>query len=456
MLRNILIGVALIAVIAVGAVWYVSRTISLPPVSEAMLAAENALALPDVVAFAHFDLGHAIRAERILLGEEDRQALRAPLAEADIVNALLEAGVDLRRAVQHAVVAVVLTDGEPGIVGVVTGDIPVESVNRELARLYQVAPATEGDVQLRLITREDPGTCAVLAPMGVHATNERIVVGAPALVALVVQRLDLQTPAEIPLEEWRAFREGKVLSAALLGPPGALAEATSNPIAQMAAGAASEELSQVSKAFAGVAIEALPPRLVFDMRIASQDPDWAPTTTQAYATWKAQLARNTGRDLPALGQLTEYLQVEVQDRDLVAQAVFDSDFLRDVAQLPGELMRLAFGGFGATPTDTAGLQEHPEQVLSPDEVTTFTRQVSIHDLPGFDPDLDQSFTAQTETGPFGVRIAGFRLTEAEPGVIEIAIETSSGNIPNIDGDPMHKDEGQARGQLYVTRIVTAR
>ena len=65
--------------------------------------------------------------------------------------------------------------------------------------------------------------------------TERLVLGDPALVGAVLQRLEDGAVSAVDLVTWRAYRDGKVLSLALLRGPGELAEQTPHPMAQMAA-----------------------------------------------------------------------------------------------------------------------------------------------------------------------------------------------------------------------------
>ena len=450
----VLIVVGLLIGVGAGGYWFYMRGTGPKPVPVAVVEAENALALPEVVGLMHFNVDHAVGIERTLLGEEDRQALLAPISNSDSIGGILiRGGVNLRESVDHFVGAAFIMETGLATVGIALGNFPVARVAELLSEIYQVEEAVIAGIPVLMLTKADPVTCQVSAPLAVHLSSQRIVMGDPALVGPVLERLDAKARSAISLEDWRAYRQGKILSLALLTSPKDLAEAIPLPMVRMSAEAADDKLEVIEKVYAGVSFEALPPSLEIETRVETNDPAWAPDTVRAYESWITDVDADIRRELPALARLQEHLSIESDGPHLIARASISKDFLRDAAEIPVELLKLAFSGFGAVassgnPTDTS-----EEQTVPPEELTTYRASLSHRQLPQFDPELDQNFKTLAQTGPFGIRIKAFRLTEAEDQVVEIELEVASGELHNMDVDSMHQVNGDARAQLFITGVL---
>ena len=118
MIRTALTITALVAVLGGAGYWYVSAAITPQPVPIAVIDAENALALPEMVGLVHFDIGHAVAVERSLLGREDADALLDPVTDStQLAGLLVEGGIRLRDSVDHLVGAAVVGDERMGLVG---------------------------------------------------------------------------------------------------------------------------------------------------------------------------------------------------------------------------------------------------------------------------------------------------------------------------------------------------
>jgi hypothetical protein len=284
------------------------------------------------------------------------------------------------------------------------------------------------------------------------------VAGSPALVGVVLERLAAGSAPAIDLAPWRAYREGKLLSLALLQPPAALVAQTPHPMVQMGAKAGEKDLANIGQVYAGASFQALPPRLLFETRVASEDPTWAGTTVESYATWASELPGGVGQDLPAVTKLVAHLSVEAEGSLLVAQAALGEDFLNDAARLPGEALRLVFAGMGisgssSSDPSTAALPE--EQIVPSEEVAAYRARLSHAELSAFDPALDQSFEGAVASGPFVFKIDAFRLAEGEEDLVELEIDAMSGELPNMTTDSMHGVEGRERARLFVTAVLNA-
>ncbi len=453
----------LLAAAGAGGYWYFSSKLEAKPAPPAVLAAEQALGLPETAALLHLDLAHAVEVEEIFLGEADREALLAPVAgSGSLVDLLLQGGLDPRQAVSHMVGALVIGEAGPGAVGILIGRFPVDRLNELLAERYEIEETTAAGQPVLLLSHFDVDRCEVTGPLALHLTPERLVLGDPVLVDAVLERLDEGAASAIDLAAWRAYRDGKVLSLALLRGPQELAEQTPHPMVQMAARGAKAALEPIDQIYADVAFQALPPRLVIGTRIVTDEPAWAVETAASYAAWTEEVDAELGHQLPTLARLTNHLSVTAEDGQLVAQVALGDDFLDDAAEVPVEVMRLMFSGLsGGSVTsgaaDASG--ESPaieEQILPPDEVTTYRASADHARLPAFDPELDQSFEPAALNGPFGLRVDAFRLVEAEgQELVEISIETLSGELPNMELESLHQVSGDARARLVITAVSDA-
>lgn len=455
-MRAFLFAAALLLVAAgAGGYWYLTSKVEAKPVPAAVLAAEQALGLPETVGLFHFDLAHAVEVEETFLGEADREALLAPVAgSGTVVDLLLQGGLDPRQAVSHMVGALVIGETGPRPVGVLLGHFRVERLSELLAEHYEIEEGRVAGRPVLLLSHFNTDSCEVTGPYALHLTPERLVLGDPALVGTVLKRLDEGAASAIDLTAWRAYRDGKILSLALLRSPQELAEQTPHPMAQMAAGAAEAALEPIDQIYAGVAFQALPPRLVFGTRVVTDEPAWAAETAASYAAWIEDVDAELGEQLPALARLTNHLSVTAEGGQVVAEAALGEDFLDDAAEVPGEVIRLMFRGLGGSSVTVAG--ESPaieEQILPSDEVTTYRASIDHASLPGFDPELDHSFEPVALTGPFGLQVDAFRLVEAEAEeLVEISIEALSGEIPNMTVESLHEVSGETRAQLVITAV----
>lgn len=456
MKRFALVTVALVGVLGalgVGGYWYVSEAITPRPVPVAVIDAENALALPGTVGLLHFDVRHAVDVERSLLGREDADALLDPVTDATpLAGLLVEGGIRLRDSVDHLVAVAVVGDKNMGLVGIALGRFDVARIAALLPKVYQVEATEVAGALALTLTKRDIDTCKVSDPVLVQLSERRIVMGAPALVAAVLERIGRRPDAAVDLAPWRAFRAGKVVSAALLVPPETLDRAIADPIARMATRAVKDDLSEIRRIFAGAAFQMLPPGLRAETWIDTGDAVWPDKTARAYANWKAELDQDVGRNLPTLMRLINYLSVDAVGGRLVATATVSEGFLREVERLPRELLSLAFSGIGGTSSKAAKQLAAEEQIVPAGELPTYHARLAAGALKPFDTARERGFKPDGQSGPFAVRLQAFRFAEGEAGVIEIALEALSGELPNMAVDTMHAVKGEPRAELFITHV----
>ncbi|MFQ5958856.1 MAG: hypothetical protein ACE5LF_05750, partial [Alphaproteobacteria bacterium] len=444
---------------AVGAVAYTQYTqrqytqeFEPAPIPPALLAAEQALAVPWTVGLMHVNVGDAVRAESAILGAADSEALIGPVADGNpLLRLLQEGGIDLRDAVDHLLGALVVTADGAGGVGVVLGEFPVDRIRDLLPGAFEVEHATAAGEAVLILMREDVETCKRTGPIALHLTPKRLVLGSPELVGVVLERFAQTSRAAIDLSAWRAYRADKLLSLALLVPPEALEDAATDPVSRRVAEAAREAMSVVEAIFAGVSVATRPPEIGLEARLDTADTEWPQQTVRAYQMWREELEQGLARDLPALARLQRHASVEADGRRLVARASLNGQTLRDAADVPAELLTLMFSGFGVKPTSPAAAPGE-ERLLPPEQIPSYRSSLSHDELARFDREADANFEADAETGPFGLRVKGYRLVGGEEEVVELELEVTSGEIPNLDVDTMHRVDGDARAQLFITAV----
>ncbi|MEM7221401.1 MAG: hypothetical protein AAF495_00380 [Pseudomonadota bacterium] len=440
-----------VAVLLLAGIYYGYLTWQLQPKAPPpqILAAERALAEADTVALLHIDIAAAVRAEQIFLGEADRQALRGPLPGANpVVAKLAAAGVDLRQSLEQLVAGVSLSGRDVTWATILTGRFPVEEIR---AVLMQDSLTQVGEGGVLLISSEDLETCEISAPIAVFLSPKQVIFGNPAKVARAIDRLAADAPPDLALAAWRDYRRARLLSLALVVPPMAIGQRLDDPAARFATQSANGTLDPVERLYLGARVGTLPPRLQLDVRLEASGSIWPAQMAEAYEAWRAAFTAQVERRLPALARLQGHATVAADGDSLVVETTLNKGFLNDLTEVPGELLRLAFSGLSADDSATTRPVAE-ERTLAPTQIATYSTDLRSADLKPFDPTLDQTFKAQTETGPFGLRIKALRLVEPPNPAVQLELEVASSEIANLELDAMHRGESEARAQVYIYQV----
>ena len=451
-------AVVVVLVAAAGGYYVLNGQVKPDPVPQAVVEAENALAMNGVGAMLHLDVGYAVAIESRLLGDADDQALAAPDVGIGLVGSLLlDDAIDARTSIDHMVAAALPADAGYGAAGILIGRFPVDDIVAAVNRDYTVDAVTIAGQSVLLLTRVDPDTCMTATPRALHVSADRIVIADQSTIGLVLGRLQSAAAAQIDLSNWRAFRDGRVLSLVVPGAAGDLAGAATHPIARMAAGAVGPHLDAVGPIYAGVAFKAMPARLLLESRIGSSQAEWAPGVGRSFDNWRAGLTTEYRQTVPSLVRVAEQMELIDEDGVLVAKLAVSEDLLSDIGEVPGEFLSLMFQDSGVSfeAADAAKNGAPAEQVLPASEVVPFRNHAAAADLQPFNIDLDNSFDGATPAGPFVIRVDGFRLTEAvddAASVVEIRLAALSGEIANMATESLHQDQGRTRATLSVTDV----
>jgi hypothetical protein len=178
--------------------------------SEALLAAESALAGPGTLLLLHLDVERALALERAVLGEQDAAALMPPLLrDHPLQRAMREAGIDPRESLQEMQIAVVAEGDAVGFQGVALGAFELTPIRDALQQLYEVSELEVAGQPVLRIRGIDPDTCEE-EEMLVHLGEGRIEVTTPGAMAGLLLRLQSPGGPVLDLDRWRAFRAGRL------------------------------------------------------------------------------------------------------------------------------------------------------------------------------------------------------------------------------------------------------
>ncbi len=445
-----------------GGYWYLTSTLSPKPVPPEALAAEAALALPGAVGFMHFNVRQAVEAERIFLGEEDRDALLDPFAaQGDMLQILLREGIEPRDVLDHVFGVAVLEEDTVGTAAVLLGNFPEDRIRDALAESHRIEPVRWGETEALLLTRQDPDSCLDVAPFAMVLTAQRILFGDPGVVQRLVPRFATAADPEMELEAWRNYRKDKVFSLALFVPPKDVLARIEDPMTRMVTRGMENNMAPVEAVYFGSAIEAVPPALMFDLRIDTQDSNWVAVMESGYQSWREELDQEAAKSLPSVALIMDRLSVVAKGTRLQASARLDRSVLQDVGRLPMELVQALFAGFGSKSATEEPISPEQEKTVPQDKVAQFSAAVSHGGLKPFDPEVAQNFEADVTSGPFGVRLEAARLSEPKgeenpPELVELEFSVSSSGIPNIGAvGSGFAGSSEGRGRIFVSRIANS-
>jgi len=448
---------SILTIAAIGAFGYAHHLARPRPLPARVLEAEAALAMEGLVAIAHFNVEHAVDLEPLILGSPDDAALPDPDSDAGastrgLISALEAGGVDIRADFHHWLGALLSGESAAGIVQVWIGDIPTEPVQTALAERFVVKVAPEDD-RLLLLSSENPDTCELSPPMALRVGPQELVLGEPALVARVVERLETGAAAEVDLADWRGFRESRLTSAALLAPDD-VGEAIPNPMLQMAAGPALETIDPLSHVLIGAQLQVMPPGLAVTLRANARDAAWPTTQAQRFESWRSDILATRRDELPSLGELLERLSLEAEGSRLDGQVLLNRDFADNFMQaVVVEPMQLFFDAMGPGQSQPAGSASEgaPAEVLrDPSQLARIEERVDLTKLPAFEKPEFRSPEGVIRSGLFGIWVKALRVLPEDEDVFEIELAAESTRLPNLHlGDAFGSN---SRIQLQVSHV----
>lgn len=326
---------------------------------------------------------------------------------------LTRAGIVLARQVDDAWLGLYWDNGQSKNLWVLQGNFSADAWREWLKNNYLIdSDSPEGIIFSSL----NENTCEKSPLLAASISNNLIVLGAPELVAAFKGRLQAGAAAEKNLAIWAQGYNAQMISAALFQP----GQLPLEPVA-MAMGKLSLATQPVQGIYFGLEPKVFPPRVEFNAVIVSDEQqfiaDAATKLTAAVAAARTTVAVDWPETLPLYERITV-----AHNADQVRAAVNLDEQAPQYLQLWIEsLLSRATGGDSPAPViEGERLESNPAQFVT----LSATEQTDFASVQHF----NESFIAQTSSGPFGIGIRS--LVQTEQGD-EINLEVNAFNLPNL-------------------------
>lgn len=429
----LVLGMLTIAAVASAALYQLYALPAYKDAGVALTATENALASPEVLLIASIDLDHIRELEAKLNGKATLPDLQTATDTGGSALSILRRAVMVRpdAVAFFSAAAYAGKDGALSAAIVAGGDIHPEEVLAVLKRDAQVQPHP----QLKdawLLQSQDTDTCQLSRQWTVVITGERVV-AVDSGDMTVIERLNSAAPAARDLATWREFRKTRFIAAALFMPK-ELPQQGMDPLANHTAKLAKQNLAGFSELYLGASSRSLPPGGNLTLWLSANDPQVAAGKA---AAWQADLAASRHdweKTLPTVAALHDQATIGAQGKLLQAEIALDQKLVEKLRDLPGELIGMMFSGFkiGVQPQQAASAAPAEEIDKTP---RVFAAQAGVGQIPAFDPQGPFAEPADVMAGPFGIHLAGVRLTEASPQALELEIKAMGMKLPNVGDNP---------------------
>jgi hypothetical protein len=399
----------------------------------ALTATENALATSDALLIASIDLDHIRNLEAKLSGKATLPDLKSETETGGSALSILRQAVMVRPDA-IAYVSAAAYAGKDGVLTtalVAGGDIHPEEVVAVLKRSAQV----QAHPQLKdawLLQAQDIDTCQLSKQWTVVITKERVI-AVDSGDLTVIERLNNAAPAARDLATWREFRKTRFIAAVLFIPK-ELPQQGMDPLTGRTAQLAKQNLADFNELYFGASSKSIPPGGSLTLWLSANNPQVA---ADKAALWKTDLAasrKGWEKTLPTIAALHDQATINAQGTLLQAEIALDQKLVEKLRNLPGELIGMMFSGFkmGAQTQQAATAAPAEEIDKTP---RAFVAQTSVGQIPAFDPQGPFAEPADVMAGPFGIHLAGVRLTEASPQALELEVKAMGMKLPNVGDDP---------------------
>jgi hypothetical protein len=413
------------------------------------VAAEAALATPDLVLLAAVNVRQVVFLERWFLGAPVIHAsgARPPrtVDERTLLEHLAAARIDPRRDVDHVLYGLYpATDQGARHALVIVGQFDPVAIERYLAgELGGVARPVAGHTAYE-IRRIDPERCDAATTWMITADPRWILISDPVGHDALVPRLTQTLPAdEAELAWWRALAHSDVLSIGMWRPKDA-DKSVSGPLLKTSAQALRAQADDIEHVYLGLGAKTVPPsgrlRLVLDAvdgaRLGKRVDDWRRAVQQSRDQW-AQAA-------PSLGALFDSVSLTATGNRQTIEFTVDRALASNLERAVSELLAAVLSGLGGRRQLNPRPSQKAERVDS--QATTFTPAVDAAALAPYD--LAATFADEVDQvqGPFGVRLGAMRVPSVADSGLELEVEAFAGTIPNVTGGE--------RAQLFVDSVTS--
>ena len=448
MKKLLVAALAVLLAAAAGAYVIVVRPLVAPAAQT--IAAEAALATPDLVLLAALNVRQMVFLERWLLGAPVIRAVdaRAPRAldERSLLDHLAAARVDLRRDVEHVLYGLYpATERGARHAIVIVGRFDPGDIERYLVAELGGIPRPVGGRTAYEVRRVDPDRCDHVTTWMITADANWILIGDAAAHDLLVSRLTQIPPAdEAELAWWRALAHSDLVSIGMWRPREA-DKSVSGPLLKMSAQAVLAQTVGVEHVYLGLGAKTVPPsgrlRLVLDAAdgagIQQKVDEWRRALQQSREAW-AQTA-------PSLAPLLDSVSVKSSGNRETIEFTVDRTFASNLERAVSELLASIFAGLGGGREPGARPSVRAERIDT--EAIAFTPAVDAAGLAAYDAAAMFAEDVDQVHGPFGVRLGAMRVPSVSDSGPELDVEAFAGAVPNLAG-------GGERARLFVDSVMS--
>lgn len=406
-----------VAVLAVASAWYTQPVWSAGDTSDAQRAVSRALAARDLVALGHVDVARAAQLQSRLLGEPDPDALLSP--DDDMISSLARAGIDPRRQIDDALVAL-YSDGETATyAAVLLGTFDGDAVRDWLDSRYQVE-------------RFDPGTSTVYfswlneqtcQPAPLHAariSQDLLLITAADRMDGLWQRVETNSPSETEIGAWLTRTEHQILTLGVFA-PASLGNAAGGSAGMILAGAG-QAAERAEALYFGATPSLLPPGVVLGASVESRDQDFISTTREAADKWLDDARADAEQGLPELVDLYDRLtfssSAERVQATMQLDTNFDDELQKLITSVFNQIFQISPGPANRNQAVSERLEDHPRTFAdaSADQLAPYA---------GFG---DGFFTPQWQGGPFALAVSSLAL---EDDAVLLTLRGEGRGLPNL-------------------------
>lgn len=415
-MRNVGIALLLAGLLLIaGSVFLHLKTGSLGVTPEAVIAMEQKLARPGLIALATLNVDAMVE---LAESDPEGQAWNEPFEDA---------GIDLANDISHATLALTAHEsGDPRAAVALFGSFDPAAIEQALrdSPEIDVASGQAGGESVLHLQRTDPETCEESGPWALHLDGSRLLLAHTEEIGALLGAADPAAAGALrDLTRFQAFRAGQLVSGAFFIPDEL--PTTDNFMVAMAAQAAKAQVHGFRAFYAGASPQIVPPGLEIDAFFEGVD---AATTEQKLAAWQAAIETFRGslaESMPTLAEILAALELHAEGVELHAQMKLSKGQLEKLQALPGELGSSMFGGM----TMTMDTGEAPQEQIDENPLA-FLVATSGAALAAYDPEVAFAGKADETSGPVGVRLSAARLLPSD-GRTELEVEAFATNVPNL-------------------------
>ena len=457
MKRILIILLVLIALLASGAYFLLTKVLVPDAVPEKVMNAEEAVATSGTIAIASLDMKFVRRVDKIFNANKDPAPLVKPKPVKSLLDKLNKQGVNLYTQTDYALATINIGQAKPAYTVVLFGRFSPNKIKTVIQQSYLVEEGVDGVWLITKVVEEkknnDP--CAVPASssknstamqQALHVQNDRIILSGPELMPVLLKRFSEKARAGVSLTKWRQFRKDKAAAGAMMSPKEAKKGATDLPSALLLGAISNQPLNEI---YAGAVVSMLPsPGFTFLIDAHSSKSGWPLEVKTKYDTWLSETVSEL-KDMPILASLFQTLKVQVDGNILHFSTVANKTTLDNLEKVPGEFLKMLLSGAfdGAEDAGPASA----EQVVKDSEIEKYAPRFDFSSVQPFE-EKGVFYKPDYVVGPFGVRLKRIGLLATDDSIIELKVNVEGKGFENLSGESMRKSDESPVANLLVTAV----